>query len=94
MSFGIAFLIVAASVLFHFSYGTALVLLGGYAGFATLDEWLAKRTKGKIIDDELVGWQQEPDDLEFETKDNRTRMQLSDRDQIIVTRVAEILRRL
>lgn len=94
MSFGVAFLIVAASVLFHFSFGTAVVLLGGYGAFASLDEWLAKRARGKVIEDELVGWQHDPDEPECETKGNLTRVRLSISEQIIVTRVLETLKRL
>ena len=90
---GTAFLVVAAAIMFHRSAWEICLLLIGYWGFTGLDQWLANRTKQKAIDDQTDGWETDPSDPEFETKGNLGRAKLTGEGQIIVTRVAELLRR-
>ena len=94
MSARAAFLLIAAAAIFHLPVWKVCLLLIGYVGFESLDQWLAKRAKGKVIEDEIYGWETDRDDSSEETKGNLTRVKLSGHQQIIVTRVAEILRRI
>jgi hypothetical protein len=94
MSFRAAFLIVAAAVILHVSFLGTCILLIGYSGLASLDEWLIKRAKEKVIEDETSGWTVDRDDAEWEEKGNWTRVKLPNKEQIIVTRVAQLLRRI
>src|SRR5215471_492362 len=92
------FLIVAASLIFHLSLWQVGVLLVGYGVCEYFDQWWAKRAKDKVkdevFDDEIYGWESDADDLDYENKGALTRMKLVGRQRIIVTRVAEILRRM
>ena len=72
----------------------ATVVLIGYWSFERLDQWLSKRAKEKVIDDETDGWRTDPDNPEYEDNGQLTRVKLSDKEQIMVTRVAELLRRI
>ncbi len=94
MSLRAAFLIVAATVIFHISFWPTVALLVGYGICAEVDRWLAKRAKDKFLDDEISGWEQDPERPEYEHKGNLTRLKLTQNEQIIVTRVADILRRM
>jgi len=94
----IVFLLIVAAVTFHLSFLETCVVLIGYYGFATLDDWLALRARRKmideVIDDELFGWELDPDKSGWETKDNLSRVRLPDKDQVVVTRVGSLLRRI
>lgn len=94
MTLRAAFLIGAGAVIFHLSFWVACLLLIGYGVFALIDQWLAKRAKEKVVEDEIYGWEQDKDDPEHENKGNLTRLKLTGKEQIIVTRVAGILRRI
>ena len=94
MSLRAWFLIVAAAVVFRLSFWHTIVLIIGYAIFDGLDQWLAKTAREKVIDDEISGWEQDPDQPEYENKGNLTRLRLTQNEQIIVTRVADIMRRM
>ena len=72
----------------------ATVVLIGYWSFERLDQWLSKTAKEKVIDDETDGWRTDPDNPEYEDNGQLTRVKLSDKEQIMVTRVAELLRRI
>ncbi len=74
---GIAFLIVAAAIMFHRSAWEICLLLIGYWSFTRLDQWLAKRTKRKEIDYETDGWETDPSDPGYETKGNLARAKLA-----------------
>jgi hypothetical protein len=90
---GTAFLIVAAATLLHRSVWEICLLLIGYWSFTRLDQWLVKRTKQKAIDDQTDGWETDPSDQKSETKGNLSRAKLTGDEQIIVTRVAELIKR-
>jgi hypothetical protein len=94
MFFRAAFLILAAAAIFNVSAWKAGIVLIGYLSFAYLDQWLAKRAKNKVIEGETSGWETDSDDPAWETKGNLARVKLTGHEQIIVTRVAEILRRI
>jgi hypothetical protein len=93
-SWRVAFLIVAASAVMHISPWKTAIVLFGYWGFEHLDNRLARREKEKAIADEIEGWTPDPSDLTYEDKGEMSRVRLSGSDQIIVARVAEILRRI
>jgi hypothetical protein len=92
------FLIVAAAFVFHLSYFASVILVAGYWISADVDQRLTKRARIKaieeVIEDETSGWEKDPDDPEWEEKGDATRIKLPANEQIVVTRVAEILRRL
>ena len=62
-----------------------------------LDQWLARRAWREriqqVINDESE-WKQDPNDPQWEVKGGLTRIKLPQNEQIVVTRVAEILRRI
>lgn len=87
-------MIVAAGVVFHVAPWATFLVLIGYWSFERLDQWLARRAKEKAIENELWGWETDPEDPESETKGQLTRVKLDGKDQIIVARVAELLRRI
>jgi hypothetical protein len=92
MSFGAGFLIIAASFVVHISIWIAGLLLIGYFGFARLDQYLLRRKRDTFHDEGLR--KDDPEDSEHETLGNLSRIKLPRDEQIIVTRVAELLRRL
>jgi hypothetical protein len=94
MSWRAGFLVIVAVVVLHLSDWQAGFVIGGYFGFARLDEWLANRARAKAIDEELNGWTPDAEDSQFESKGNWSRMRLSQNEQIVVTRVAELLRKI
>ncbi len=94
MSFRATFLILAAAVIFHVSVWETCLVLVGYFSFARLDEWLAKKAKEKVIDDEMEGWETDPDNPEYETKGDLSRVKLTGKEQIVAARVAHLLRRI
>ena len=94
MSFKVAFLVVSAAFIFHVTPFQTCILLLGYGGFASLDQWLAARAKTKVLEGEIYGWTVDPDNPEMETKGDMARVKLPIKEQIVVTRVAELLRRI
>jgi hypothetical protein len=92
-----AFLLVAAGLTFHLSVFEVFLLIVGYTAFDNLDQWLARRARREriqqVIDYESE-WKQDPDDPEWEVQGGLTRIKLPRNEQIVVTRVAEILRRI
>ena len=92
------FLVAAAAVVFHLPTTTMFVVILGYLVFEQLDNVLVRRTKIKAVDqviaDELYGWTVSPDDPNRELKDESERVRLTGKDQITVTRIAELIRRL
>jgi hypothetical protein len=97
-SWRIVFLIAAAAAVAHLTTWTMLVILFGYLGFERLDNWLVRRERQKerekVIEDEMWGWEPSPDDSNCEDKGEMSRVRLTGSDQIIVSRVAELLRRI
>jgi hypothetical protein len=94
MTFRVGFLIIAAAKFLHLSFSQACLLLFGYFGFAALDQWLANRATEKVIDGEVSGWTPDADNSGFESKGDLSRMRLPQNEQIVVTRVAELLRKI
>src|SRR5712691_3400705 len=93
-SWRVTFLIMAELAVHNIALWKATVVLIGYWSFERLDQWLSKRAKEKVIDDETDGWRTDPDNPEYEDNGQLTRVKLSDKEQIMVTRVAELLRRI
>jgi len=64
---------VVAAGAFHFAAWQVVLIVIGYLGLESLDQWLAKRAKaraiGKAIDDVMYRWNTDPDDPEHEEKD-------------------------
>jgi hypothetical protein len=94
MSFRVGFLIFSASLILHVPGWATGLLLVGYSGFAKLDEWMLRRKREKLFDDEISGWNDDPENSEYQTKGNFSRIKLPRNEQIVVTRVAELLRRM
>jgi hypothetical protein len=88
------FLLVSAAAILHVSVLVTVLLLFGYSGFESLDRWLAKRAKDKVIDEELFGWKTDADDPEYENQGDLNRIRLTGQNQIIVARIADLLRRI
>ena len=95
-SWRVLFLIVVAAVGLHFGAWQTALIVAGYSALESLDHWLAKkaRTKaiGEAIDYALYGWETDPDDPTSEEKEEWSRVKLTGPDQIVVGRVAELLR--
>ena len=98
LPFRALFLLVAAAAIFHLSGWIVFVLIAGYVVCAELDNWQARRAKKKetenAVDDELYGWEADPEDPESETKGALSRTRLVGKDQIVVSRVAQLLLRI
>ena len=91
-SFRAIFLISAASAVLHVSPSNMLIVLVGYIGFERLDWWLARKAREKKFDDIIFEWQQSNKESEWEVKGTLTRIRLTGQNQIITTRVADLLR--
>lgn len=87
------FLLIVASVAFKLSNWNTAVLLIGYGIAEHIDQWRARKAREELYESEIVGWEQSKDDPEWEDKGGLTRVRLAGPNQIIVTRVAELLRR-
>ena len=83
----------AAATLLNVADWQLVVLVGGYYGFSELDRRLDRKAKTKAIEDELYGWEKDPDDPENEIKGEIGRIRLPQTEQIVVTRIADIIRR-
>jgi len=94
MLFRTSFLIVAAGVILHVAVLPICVVLIGYVGFASLDKWLAHKRREAVFDYELYGWVVDPEDPDSESKGGLSRVKLLSKEQIVVARVAELLRRM
>jgi hypothetical protein len=94
MPFRTAFLIVSAGVILHITVLPICGVLIGYTAFASLDKWLAHKRRESVIDYEIHGWVVDPEDPESENKGNLSRVKLPGKEQIVVARVAELLRRI
>jgi hypothetical protein len=76
------------------SFWDFISLYAVYLMLERLDRWHARKEKQKEVDDEIYGWKQDPDDPEYESKGGLSRIKLTGQNQIIVTRVAELLTRM
>jgi hypothetical protein len=95
-SWRILFLIVVTAEGLHFAVWQIALIVAGYSALEGLDHWLAKRARtkaiGEAIDYSLYGWENDPDDPTLEEKGEWSRIKLTGQDQIVVGRVAELLR--
>jgi len=95
-SWRVLFLIVVAAEGFHFAVWQTLLILVVYVVLEYFDQWLSKIAKtkavGKAIDDVVYGWHTVPDDPTLEVKDEWSRTKLVGSEQILVARIAELLR--
>lgn len=98
MSLRAAFLIVAASAVLHVRPWPMIVILIGYGICDEADKWFARRAKMKAVDtqylDEMADWKDHPKNPGWEEKGDWDRIKLPQNDQIVVTRVAQVVRRM
>lgn len=71
-----------------------MILVFGYLACWGIDSRLVERERNRIFDDELYSWKQDSNDPSLETNGNISRARLTGPDQIIVARIANLLRRL
>lgn len=100
MSYRAAFLIGVAGVVLHTSFLFVLPVLAGYWVFEWLDKWLerrrVKREREKVFADECDDWKVYADDptQEISSDGEFLRVKLVGHEQVIVTRILAVLRRL
>jgi hypothetical protein len=94
MSLRAAFLIIVAAIIFQRSFLETFTVLVGYSMFSTLDQWLEKRARRKVFEEEISEWKADPDDSVYESRGNLSRVKLVDQHRIVVVRVAELLERM
>ena len=97
MSARVVFLLGVAGAILHLSALQIVFIFIGYFACTALDQWLTIRRRSKaldrVVDDETTGWKPDPQDPHYEVKGNWCRRKLPQEEQIVVTRVAELLRR-
>lgn len=93
-SWRIYFLIGVSAAVLHVSGWAACFVLVGYAAFEWLDQWLARKARWKEIEYEIEGWGPDPQDPEYETKGNLSRLRLRDKDAQVVGRITNFLVRI
>jgi hypothetical protein len=93
-SFAIVFVILAGAAAARFTAWTSLLIVLGYIAFDFLDCILKRKAIEELIEYETTGWKQDRDDSEYENRGNLSRLRLNGPDQIIVTRIGEMLRRM
>lgn len=98
MSYRAAFVILAGGAILNLPLLKVLALVAGYTAFEQLDVWLAKRARNnaveKVFEDEVYGWKPDTESPEMETKGDYQRVKLVGHEQVIVTRVADLMRRI
>jgi hypothetical protein len=94
MSLKATFLIIAACIVLHVPSLPAGFIVLGYLGFARFDDWFASRARDRVFEYHISGWRPEPDEPRSEAKGSMVRVRLGDNEQIIVMRIAEIVRAL
>lgn len=93
-SFAAVFLILAGAAVVRLTTWTALLVVLGYIAFDFLDCVLKRKAIEKLLEEEADGWKQDEEDSECEYRGNLSRHKLTGTDQIIVTRIGEMLRRM
>jgi len=93
-----AFVILVVAFLFHLGIWSVVAIAVGYSIADSLDRYLeerqTKKARDAIYDDLMDGWKQSKDDPKYEEKGDWLRLRLTGNDQIIVTRIAELLWRM
>jgi hypothetical protein len=85
------FLIVVGGAVLKLLWWQVFVVAILYLICEELDRRIAQRKRDKALNYELYGWEPDKDHQGYETKGELTRIQLTGTDQIIVTRVANLL---
>jgi hypothetical protein len=91
------FLIVAIGLHLHIPVPELILLIVGYTLCDNVDQWLerrARREKIQQVIDHEAEWEKDPSVPQWETQEGFTRIKLPQNEQIVVTRIAEILRRI
>jgi hypothetical protein len=83
-------LIFAIGPLVHSPFGYTFFVYVGYLICAVLDQI----KKDRVFEDEMDGWEANPDESEYETKGNFSRVRLTGQNQIVAHRVAQLLTRM
>ena len=91
MKLRVYFLIFIAALFLRLPVLKMLLAVGGYFVFEQIDMWRDRKFKDALYDE--LAWEQDPDDPTHELRDGLTRVRLPRDDQLIVTRIAELLRR-
>ena len=98
MPFRTLFVIAGVSLAAHIPFWSMILILVGYGICEDIDKYLANKDKVKAInnsfDDEIHDWKQHPDKPDWEEKDDMDRIKLPQQEQIVVYRVAEVVRRM
>ncbi len=93
-SYAAMFLILVGTVAARFPVWIALSVVVGYIALDFLDCIVKRKAIEKLFDEETAGWEQDKKDSEYESRGNLSRLKLTGTDQIIVTRIGEMLRRM
>ena len=83
-------LIFAVGPVVHTSFGYTFLVYVGYLICAVLDQF----KKDHVFEDEMDDWEEDPDQSEYETKGNLSRVKLTGQNQIVAYRVASLLNRM
>jgi hypothetical protein len=83
-------LIFAVSPIVHSPIGYTLLVYVGFLICGCLDQM----NKNKVFEDEMGGWETDPDESEHETKANLSRVKLTGPNQIVVFRLADLISRM
>jgi hypothetical protein len=86
------FLIIVACAVLKLSIWMTVAIVFGYEIAEYFDQRHAKKAREEILDDVIFAWEPSKDDPEHEEKGGLTRVRLTGKDQILVARVAELLR--
>ena len=70
------------------------VLFAGYGVCASLDNRGRQKAKERVFDDEIYGWEPDPLEPSEECKDGLNRLKLTGQQQILASRVGQLLRRM
>jgi hypothetical protein len=89
------FLIVVGGVVLKLSALQVVLVALLYMACSETDDWITKRAAKKkrdaTLDYEISGWEVDPKDETHEVKGEFTRIRLTGKGQIVVTRVANLL---
>jgi hypothetical protein len=94
MTIRVYFLILATFLVFRLPLWEGVAVFVGYYICERVDQWLERRRKDRIFDEETMLWEEDPEDPTHETFGNLSRIKLENHEQRIVTRIAEFIRRL
>jgi hypothetical protein len=92
-SFRAWFLIAVACVVFNLRWGSVVILVG-YGLAEYFDQREERKTRWKIFNDLLFGWEPSEEGKEYEDKGGLSRVRLTGQNQIVAVRVGELLVRM